>query len=238
MNLNPLHIWASMGPLSKFITGLLLLMAALSIAVFVERLLALVRWNRSTAQFRSSAAPMLETHNFEALRKVAQDHLESPLARLIHPIVGKFLKGGAEEAHLAPTELARRECERQKESMAADIRRGMGILASVGSIAPFVGLLGTVVGIITAFQGIAATGSGGLGSVSAGIAEALVETALGLMVAIPAVLLFNFLTTRMNSVEMTLGQSLSELLDEMENAHGHRRHTRIFERKETVVATA
>ena len=90
---------------------------------------------------------------------------------------------------LTAVELAQREAERQKEAVGLELRRGMGVLASVGSVAPFVGLLGTVVGIITAFQGIATTGSGGLGAVSAGIAEALIETALGLCVAIPAVLL-------------------------------------------------
>jgi biopolymer transport protein ExbB len=77
-----------------------------------------------------------------------------------------------------------------------------------------------VVGIIGAFQGIASTGSGGLGAVSAGIAEALIETAFGLMVAIPAVLMFNWLTTRINSIEMTLARSAGELLDEIENNHG------------------
>ncbi|MEZ4261906.1 MAG: MotA/TolQ/ExbB proton channel family protein [Polyangiaceae bacterium] len=106
--------------------------------------------------------------------------------------------------------------------MGGDLRRGMGVLASVGSVAPFVGLLGTVVGIITAFQGIAATGSGGLGAVSAGIAEALVETALGLMVAIPAVLFFNQLNNKMNSVEAELARRTGELLDEVENSHGQR----------------
>src|SRR5262249_51996201 len=93
---------------------------------------------------------------------------------------------------------------------------------TVGSIAPFVGLLGTVVGIIAAFQGIGATGSGGIGAVSTGIAEALVETAFGLMVAIPAVILFNYLNARISSIELALGRSLGELLDEMENHYGRR----------------
>src|SRR5688500_9180462 len=96
----------------------------------------------------------------------------------------------------------------------------MGLLASVRSVAPFVGLLGTVVGIIAAFQGIATSGGGGIAAVSAGIAEALVETALGLVVAIPAVLFFNWLTGRVNLVELALNRSASELLDEMENHFG------------------
>jgi biopolymer transport protein ExbB len=91
------------------------------------------------------------------------------------------------------------------------------VLASVGSVAPFVGLLGTVVGIISAFQGIAASGSGGLSSVSAGISEALIETALGLAVAIPAVLAFNYLSTGIAADEGALGRSAGELADQIED---------------------
>ena len=89
-------------------------------------------------------------------------------------------------------------------------------MASVGSVAPFVGLLGTVLGIISAFQGIAATGSGGLSSVSAGIAEALIETALGLAVAIPAVLAFNYLSTSIAHDELLLTNAAGELVDRLE----------------------
>ena len=85
--------------------------------------------------------------------------------------------------------------------------------SSIPATAPFVGLLGTVVGIITAFQGIAATGSGGLGAVSAGISEALVETALGLVVAIPAVWFYNYLTGRIEYFNVEMDNSSSELVD-------------------------
>jgi len=88
-----------------------------------------------------------------------------------------------------------------------------------------------VVGIIAAFQGIASTGSGGLGSVSAGISEALIETAFGLMVAIPAVLFFNYLTTRTNSIETALGRSVGELLDDLENHHGRESHEHTIEQE-------
>jgi biopolymer transport protein ExbB len=127
---------------------------------------------------------------------------------------------GARAGNLPPVEAARRELDRKSEEVAADVRRGMGVLASVGSIAPFVGLLGTVVGIIDAFQGIAKEGSGGLGAVSGGIAEALVVTALGLLVAIPAVLAFNFLTSQSESILRAVDQARSELVDWLENRHG------------------
>jgi biopolymer transport protein ExbB len=91
------------------------------------------------------------------------------------------------------------------------------VLASVGSTAPFVGLLGTVLGIISAFQGIATTGSGGLAAVSAGISEALIETALGLTVAIPAVLAFNYLSTKIGHEETSAANAAGHMLDTVED---------------------
>ena len=87
------------------------------------------------------------------------------------------------------------------------------MLATIGATAPFVGLLGTVVGVINAFVGIASSGSGGIGAVSAGIAEALVETALGLFVAIPAVMVFNYFNGRLEAFTVEMGNSSSELVD-------------------------
>src|SRR5204863_3018455 len=126
-------------------------------------------------------------------------------------------RGAEDGSTRSPAERTRRYLERLLEELGADLRRGMAVLASVGSVAPFVGLLGTVVGIITAFQGIASTGSGGLSSVSAGISEALVETALGLAVAIPAVLAYHYLTNDITRDQGALTRSAGELLDSIED---------------------
>ncbi len=96
---------------------------------------------------------------------------------------------------------------------AADLKKGMGSLATIGATAVFVGLLATTLGVINAFQGIAATGSGGLGAVSAGISEALVGTAVGLFVAIPAVWFYNYLTGRIEFFNVEMDNSSSELVD-------------------------
>lgn len=214
MNLNPFHIWASMGPLSKLIAAVLLAMAATTIAIAVERWLSLARGSRATRTFMKTALPILERGRFEDLADLAPAHGQSPFARLIGPTLRKLTsKRGTVDA----VELVRRESERQKEAVSGELRRGLSVLASIGSVAPFVGLLGTVVGIISAFQGIAATGSGGLGAVSAGIAEALVETALGLLVAIPSVLLFNQLNASITTLEGTLARATGELIDDLEN---------------------
>ena len=94
-----------------------------------------------------------------------------------------------------------------------DLKKGVTALATIGSTAPFVGLLGTVIGVINAFVGIASTGTGSIGAVSAGIAEALVETALGLFVAIPAVWFYNYLSNRLEYFNVEMDNSSSELVD-------------------------
>ena len=107
----------------------------------------------------------------------------------------------------------RRSIQRATALTQSDLKKGVNSLATIGTTAPFVGLLGTVVGVINAFVGIAATGSGGIGAVSAGIAEALVETALGLLVAIPAVWFYNYLTGRLDYFNVEMDNSSSELVD-------------------------
>jgi len=107
----------------------------------------------------------------------------------------------------------RRAIQRATALTSNDLKKGIPALATIGATAPFVGLLGTVVGVITAFQGIAATGAGGLGAVSGGISEALVETALGLVVAIPAVWMYNYFTGRLEYFNVEMDNSSSELVD-------------------------
>jgi biopolymer transport protein ExbB len=215
------HIWASMGLMSKLVAFALVLMALASIAVVVERLLVLARQTSDSRRFALEARPVMEAWDTARLVEVADRYTRSALAQLVAASVKRFKRAVDEgEGGVPPVELARREMTRRREAIGADLRRGLSVLATVGSVAPFVGLLGTVIGIITAFQSIASTGSGGLGAVSAGISEALIVTALGLTVAIPAVLFFNYLTTRIASVELTLERSAGELIDEMENEHG------------------
>jgi biopolymer transport protein ExbB/biopolymer transport protein TolQ len=117
-------------------------------------------------------------------------------------------------------EAARRAIERATLMTTAEFKRGLGGLATIGATAPFIGLFGTVVGIINAFRGMAITGSGGLGAVSAGIAEALVTTALGLFVAIPAVWLYNFLLNQVERFQIEMANSSSELVDFFIKKHG------------------
>ena len=110
-------------------------------------------------------------------------------------------------------EASQRALDRAEAIVHAELKRGIGVLATVGASAPFVGLFGTVVGIINAFKGISTEKSTGLGAVAGGISEALVATAIGLFVAIPAVWAFNFFTTRLEGFDVEMSNSSSELID-------------------------
>lgn len=223
------HIWASMGMMSRSVALALAIMAIASVAVVVERVLALGRMNRETRQFTGEAKGAIKAWDTRGLKAIAERHPMSAVARLCAAALARYLEALDEEGNLPPVELARREMDRKREAISAELRRGLSVLASVGSVAPFVGLLGTVVGIIGAFQTIASSGSGGLGAVSAGIAEALIVTAFGLMVAIPAVLCFNYLSTRITGIERALERSAGELVDKMENDHGRHSGERLSE---------
>lgn len=228
MSFNLADIWAHMSPLSKGIAFVLFTMAISFIAVTIERLITFSRSANESRKFATAATKLLEEWKVEEIVELARKHEASALARLFGAITGRYIDAYADlGAGMSPIELAKNEAERRKEQIGEELRRGLGVVATVGSIAPFVGLLGTVVGIIAAFQGIGATGSGGIGAVSNGIAEALVETAFGLMVAIPAVILFNYLTTRINAIEAALGRSAGELLDELESHHGRSTEKRL-----------
>jgi biopolymer transport protein TolQ len=133
--------------------------------------------------------------------------------------IGRVINAGLVAFKLAPAdrdtaiESVARALERQAAREVQVFKRGLGVLATVGSTAPFIGLLGTVMGIVNAFQSMAISGSGGLGTVSAGIAEALITTAFGLLVAIPAVMAFNFLQGWVDARSVDISESSNEFLD-------------------------
>lgn len=213
------QIVGHMGPPAIAVASTLLLMALASLAIFFERLFSYWRSRAASRAFAAEARKLLEADDTEGLVQRAEKN-SGHLAKLLSAGAKTYLASKVKPSSLSPVEATRRELLRKHEALAADVRRGMNIIASVGSIAPFVGLLGTVFGIITAFQGIAKEGSGGLGSVSLGISEALYETALGLVVAIPAVLAFNWLSSQADAILLALEQARGEFIDFLEARHG------------------
>jgi biopolymer transport protein ExbB len=219
MSFDLFEIFRHMGVAAMVVAAVLVVMGLASLTVFVERIIALRRSRAASRSFAAAVEEPMRSGDITAVLTVSDSHKAGHLARIVRSAMTTYWHATktADISGLTPAERTRRHLERYMEEIGADLRRGMAVLASVGSVAPFVGLLGTVVGIISAFQGIAATGSGGLSSVSAGISEALIETALGLAVAIPAVLAFHYLTNEITSDEGALNRSAGELLDTLED---------------------
>jgi biopolymer transport protein ExbB len=221
MHFSLTEIWGHMGVPALVVGAVLLLMGLASLTVVAERLMTLRSSRAASRRFAGSIGRDLRPDRLDLVIKRAElkQHAKGHLARVVRSVLRAYQHAvtTADIGGLPPAERTRRHLERFMEEISTDLRRGMGVLASTGSVAPFVGLLGTVVGIISAFQGIASTGSGGLSAVSAGISEALVETALGLAVAIPAVLAFNYLSTKIAQEELVLTHSAGELLDTIDD---------------------
>jgi len=203
---------------AKLVAVILLIMSMWSIGVGIERFFTYRQARNQSKVY----APQVAKHLKEGRLKDAIAVSSSKNYRYSH--LAKVVMAGLQEyqfqqesgGSLSREDLldtVRRAIQRASALTANDLKKGVAALATIGATAPFVGLLGTVVGIITAFQGIAATGSGGIGAVSAGIAEALVETALGLVVAIPAVWFYNYLSGRIEYFNVEMDNSSSELVD-------------------------
>ena len=216
--MNFIEMWGSMGPMAKGIGVVLVIMSMISFGVAIERIYTFMQARKQSKLY----APQVAKHLKEGRLKDAIALSASKNYRYSH--LAKVVLAGLQEyqfqqeagGNLSREDLVdtvRRAIQRASALTANDLKKGVAALATIGATAPFVGLLGTVIGIITAFQGIAATGSGGLGAVSAGISEALVETALGLVVAIPAVWFYNYLTGRIEYFNVEMDNSSSELVD-------------------------
>ena len=215
MDFSMSHLWATMTPIAKGVVIALILMSVWSIYLTCERLLAYRKARRQSIVFARQAAPLLAVQKTEEALELARKHPHSHLARVTRAGLVEFRLEGLtsplpdEEV----VEAARRAIERETLIAQSDLKRGIGVLATIATTAPFVGLFGTVIGIINAFRGMAISGSGGIGAVSAGIAEALVTTALGLFVAIPAAWMFNHFTNVLERFQVEMSNSSSELVD-------------------------
>lgn len=219
MELDLVHIWGTMSIMSKIVAISLVGMGLGSVYVTIERLFVLRKAFSSSATFAKSSRPLLADLDLERLVDLANGKAfeRAPLAKLTRMGLSAYNRHQGSDERV---EFARRDLERRLDEVGAEARKGMGFLASVGSTAPFIGLFGTVIGIIVAFTGIAAAGGGGIEAVSAGIAEALIVTAVGLAVAITSVLIFNYLSKRFDKLDMAMQHAAGELLDHLEAHDG------------------
>ena len=216
--MNLVDMWNQMSFFAKAIAGVLFVMSMLSIGVAVERIYTFVQARKQSKLYAPQVAKHLKDGRLKDAIAIStsKNYRYSHLAKVVLAGLQEYQFQQESGSGLSREDLmdtVRRAIQRASALTASDLKRMVPALATIGSTAPFVGLLGTVVGVINAFQGIAATGLGGIGAVSAGIAEALVETALGLLVAIPAVWFYNYLTGRVEYFNVEMDNSSSELVD-------------------------
>jgi biopolymer transport protein ExbB/biopolymer transport protein TolQ len=205
-------MWDQMGFIAKAVVLILFVMSIWSIGIAIDRLLLFNAARKQSREFAPAVAGALKNNNLDEAVKIADRFKKSHLAKVVVAGLQEFRSSGG-EVNAETIEASQRALERAEAITRSEMKKGISNLATIGSISPFVGLFGTVVGIVNAFKGIATQKSAGLGAVAGGISEALVTTAIGLFVAIPAVMLFNYYNTRMESFEVEMGNSSSELVD-------------------------
>src|SRR5919202_5001087 len=211
---DPRQMWEQMGWLARAVVLALFFMSAWSIGVMIDRFIAFNSARKQSRAFAPAVAGALREGKLDEAVKIADRYKKSHLAKVVVAGLQEFrAHQDSNEIPGEEIEASRRALDRAEAIVHAELKRGISSLATIGSTAPFVGLFGTVVGIINAFKGIATEKSAGLGAVAAGISEALVTTAVGLFVAVPAVWMFNIFSGRLEAMDVEMGNSSSELID-------------------------
>ncbi len=205
-------LWHHMGLFARGIVFVLVVMSFTSLVVAIERWVVFGRSKSESKSFAQKMAGVLAKGDLQAASSTNVGKKVGHLGRVIGAGLTAYRMSNPNNREATVDSIAR-ALERQGQREVQSFKRGLGLLATVGSTSPFVGLLGTVMGIVNSFQSMAITGSGGLGTVSAGIAEALVTTAFGLLVAIPAVMFYNFLTSWVDARAVDIAESSNEFLD-------------------------
>jgi biopolymer transport protein ExbB len=236
MDFTLVGLWNQMGPTARAVVVVLVIMSMYSLGITVERILTFRRGKNRSLGYIQALAPLVSgAGRIREAKGLDQRFAGSPVARVISAGVREYVEGMDAVAARPPqagaggfevVDAVNRAMERVKERELAGLRRGLPVLATVSSSAPFVGLFGTVGGIITAFQKLAdpTKGGGGIGTVSAGIAEALITTAVGLGVAIVAVWFFNYFTAKVDDFTIDIDETASELVDSiLKEAQGLKR---------------
>ncbi len=207
-------MWNQMGFAARAVVIIMFLMSAWSIGVMIDRFIAFGAAKKQSRQFAPAVAGALREGKLDEAIKLAGRYKKSHLAKVVVAGLQEFqAHQGGSDISGETIESSQRALERAQAITHAELKRGLSGLATIGSTAPFVGLFGTVVGIINAFQGISQEKSTGLGAVAGGISEALVATAIGLFVALPAVWMFNYFNSQVESFDVEMDNSSSELID-------------------------
>ena len=216
MSFGLLEMWTAMKPLAKGVAILLIFLSIVSIYLLLERSLFFKKAKKLSKAAAPKLADLLKSGQIkEALALAAKkENKASHLARVTAAAATEFLEG--KEAGLAmeqQIETASRGCDRAASIFNQELKRGLSVLATIATSSPFIGLFGTISGIMNAFKGMGATGSSGIGAVASGIAEALVTTAFGIGVAIIALWCYNYLNSRIEVYDVEMSNTSSQVID-------------------------
>jgi len=212
--INIVELWNQMGGIAKGVVILLFIMSAYSISVMVERWLTYRQARKQSRLFTPAVAECLKDAKIDEAIALGEQYNKSHLAKVLVSGLHELQAHSKSKDIPGETiESSRKALERATAIAIEDLKRGLSGLATIGSTAPFVGLFGTTIGIINAFQGMKTEETAGIAAVAGGIAEALVTTAFGLFVAVPAVWAFNAFTNRIETFTVEMDNSSSELID-------------------------
>jgi len=213
MDMSPAALWNSMGIVGKTVAVVMVVMSVYSLWVMVERFIVFNRAKQQSLKLLGALSNLLTKGEYGQAIEVTKKYRGSHLAKVIAAGLLEFESSRRDKRQSDPelaVEAARQGMDRTAMITVAELKENLGVLATIGATAPFVGLFGTVMGIIRAFEGMAKSG-GGIASVSAGIAEALITTAGGLVVAIPAVWAYNYFQNRIDRFTVEMSNSGSEM---------------------------
>src|SRR5438093_1822963 len=216
MSLSLYDLFVSMGLFAKSIVIILAAMSIYSWTSAFQKLYQIVRSQGETRRFAPEFSRFLQEEQLDGAIKLAEKQKKSHVAGVVGEALAEVKPLLRDRATITAADInsAERAVERQMLIITAEMKRGLGILATTGATAPFVGLLGTTMGIVTAFQGMSASGgSGSLAAITGGVAEALITTAFGLLVAIPAVWLYNYFATQIDFLTVEMTYTSKELID-------------------------
>jgi biopolymer transport protein ExbB/biopolymer transport protein TolQ len=228
-----IELWHSMGYFAKGIVYTLVIMSVWSLSIMVQKWWYLRAAQAQTRKFAPEFSQFLEEDNLNEAINLAESYKKSHVAKVLGGALAE-IKPLIQDGSVTVSDInsAERAVEREMLMQIVLMKRGLAMLATTGATAPFVGLLGTTMGVVNAFQGMAAGGGGGISSIAAGISEALITTAFGLLVAIPAVWAFNYFQTKIDNITAEMTYSSKEMIDYLikgvSGEFGRSRFTREF----------
>lgn len=234
MQVDLVALWHEMLWFAKGIIFLLAFMSIWGMSITIRNAWNLRKAQKETRKFAPEFSQFLEEDNLVEAIKLAEGYKKSHVARVLGGALSEvkpLIMDGS--VTVADINSAERAVERNMMIITSELKRGLAVLATVGSTAPFVGLLGTTMGVVNAFQGMATSGSGGIAAISSGISEALLTTAFGLLVALPAVWAFNYFTNKIENLVVEMTYTSKELIDYLirgvSGEFGRSRFTREFD---------